>query len=60
MLQVAGYQAILHGLARGYQSHILADGKWTIWHTNARQTAFSPHTDWWEAPTQACYMTADP
>ena len=30
VLQGAGYQAILHGHAGGYQSHILAEGRWTV------------------------------
>ena len=29
-MQAAGYQAILHGHAGGYRSHVLAEGKWTI------------------------------
>ena len=62
MLQAAGYQAILHGNAGGYRSHILAGGRWTVWHGTARQGAFSPqpHVDWQQGPTQAYYMTADP
>ena len=30
VMQTAGYQAILHGHARGYRLHILAEGKWTV------------------------------
>ena len=54
MLQAAGYQAILHGHAGWYRSHIL--------HGTARQGAFlpQPHVDWQQGPTQANYMTADP
>ena len=62
MLQTAGYQAILHGHAGGYRSHILAGGRWTFWHGTARQGAFppQPHIDWPQEPSQAYYMTADP
>ena len=62
VLQAAGYQAILHGHAGGYRSHILAGGRWTFWHGTARQGAFPPqsHVDWRQGPTQAYYMTADP
>ena len=62
VLQAAGYQAILHGHAGGYRSHILAGGRWTTWHGTARQGAFppQPHVDWQQRPTQAYYMTADP
>ena len=62
MLQAAGYQAILQGHAGGYRSHILAEGRWTVWHGTARQGAFPPHPhfDWQQGPTQAYYMTADP
>ena len=60
VLQVAGYQALLHGHAGGYRSHILADGRWTVWHGTTRQEAFPPHVDWQQEPTQAYYMTADP
>ena len=42
VLQAAGYQAILHGHAGGYRSHILAGGRWTVWHGTARQAAFPP------------------
>ena len=59
MLQAAGYQAILHGHAGGYRSHILAGGRWTVWHGTARQGAFPPHVDWQQEPTQAYYVTAD-
>ena len=61
MLQAPGYQAILHGHAGGYRSHILAQGRWTVWHGTARQGAFppQPHVDWQQGPTQAYYMTAD-
>ena len=31
-MQMAGYQAILHGHDRGYRSHIIAQGKWNVWH----------------------------
>ena len=53
MLQTAGYQAILHGHAGGYRSHILAGGRWTVWHGTARQGAFppQPHVDWQQGPT---------
>ena len=62
MLQTAGYQAILHGHAGGYRSHVLAGGRWTVWHSTARQGAFPPlpHVDWRQGPTQAYYMSADP
>ena len=30
VLQAAGYQAILQGHARGYRSHILGGGRWTV------------------------------
>ena len=62
MLQPAGYQAILHGHAGGYRSHVLAGGRWTVWYSTARQGAFSPlpHVDWQQGPTQAYYMSADP
>ena len=60
VLQAAGYQAILHGHAGGYGSHILAEGRCTVWHGTARQGAFAPPVDWQQEPTQACYMTADP
>ena len=62
MLQTAGYQAILHGHAGGYRSHVLAGGRWTVWHSTARQGAFPPlpHVDWQQGPTQAYYMSADP
>ena len=60
VLQAAGYQAILHGHAGGYRSHILAEGRWTVWQGTARQGAFLPHVDWQQEPTQASYMTADP
>ena len=61
MLQTAGYQAILHGHAGGYRSHVLAGGRWTVWHSIARQGAFPPlpHVDWQQGPTQAYYMSAD-
>ena len=42
MLQAAGCQAIQHGHARGYRSHILAGGRWNVWHGTARQGAFLP------------------
>ena len=62
VLQTAGYQAILHGHAGGYWSHVLAGGRWTVWHSTARQGAFPPlpHVDWQQEPTQAYYMSADP
>ena len=60
VLQTAGYQAILHGHAGGYRSHIFAGGRWTFWQGTARQAAFPPHVDWQQEPTQAYYMTADP
>ena len=62
MLQTAGYQAILHGHAGGYRSHVMAGGRWTVWHSTARQGAFPPlpHVDWQQGPTQAYYMSADP
>ena len=42
VLQTAGYQAILHGHAGGYRSHVLAGGRWTVWHSTARQGALRP------------------
>ena len=62
MLQRAGYQAIIHGHAGGYRSHVLPGGRWTVWHSTARQGAFPPlpHIDWRQGPTQAYYMSADP
>ena len=62
MLQTAGYQAILHGHAGGYRSHVLAGGRWTVWHSTARQGAFPPlpHVNWQQGPTQVNYMSADP
>ena len=62
VLQTAGYQAILHGHAGWYQSHVLTGGRWTVWHGTAGQGAFppQPHVDWQQGPTQAYYMTADP
>ena len=42
VIQTAGYQAILRSRAAGYRSHILAEGKWTVWHGTARQRAFPP------------------
>ena len=36
VLQAAGYEAILHGHAGGYLSHILTRGQWTVWHGTAR------------------------
>ena len=61
VLQTAGYQAILHGDAGGYRSHVLAGGRWTGWHSTARQGAFPPllHVDWQQGPTKAYYMSAD-
>ena len=60
MLEEAGYQAILHSHAGWYRSHILARGRWTVWHGTGNQGAFPPHVDWQQEPTQAYYMTADP
>ena len=62
VLQTAGYQAILHGHARGYRSHVMTGGRWTFWQITARQGAFPPlpHVDWQQGPTQAYYMSADP
>ena len=62
MLQAAGYQAILHGHAGGYQLRILAGGRWTVWHGTARQGAFlpQPHVDWQQGPTKAYHMIGDP
>ena len=62
MLQTAGYQAILHGHAGGYRSHVLTGGRWTVWHSTAGQRAFLPlpHVDSQQGPTQAYYMSADP
>ena len=62
VLQTAGYQAILHGHAGGYRSHVLTGRRWTVWHGTARQGAFQPqpHVDWQQGPNQAYYMTADP
>ena len=62
VLQTAGYQAILHGHAGAYRSHVLTGGRWTVWHCTARQGAFPPlpHVDWQQGPTQAYYMLADP
>ena len=62
VLQAAGYQAIPHGHAGGYRSHILAGGRCTVWHGTARQGAFppQPQVDWQQGPTQAYCMTADP
>ena len=52
VLQAAGYQAILHGHAGGYRSHILIGGQWTVCHGTARQGAFPPHVNWQQQPTQ--------
>ena len=62
VLQTPGYQAILHGHAGWCRSHVLAGGRWTVWHSTARQGAFPPlpHVDWQQGPTQAYYMSADP
>ena len=60
MIQTAGYQTIPHGHGRGYRSHILAEGKWTVWHGTTRQGAIPPHVYWRQAPTQAYHMGADP
>ena len=60
VLQAAGYQAILHGHAGGYQSHILTGARWTVWHGSARQGAFPSNVTWQQEPTQAFYVTADP
>ena len=61
VLQTAGYQASLHGHAGGYRSHVLAGGRWTVWHSTARQGAFPPlpHVDRQQGPTHY-YMSADP
>ena len=50
VVQAAGYQAILSGVASGFCSHVLADGKWSIWHNNIKQGACPPHTDCHRAP----------
>ena len=62
VLQTAGYQAIMHGHAGGYRSHVLAGGRLTVWQSTARQGAFPPlpHLDWQQGPTQAYHMSADP
>ena len=62
VLQTAGYQAIIHGHAGGCRSHVLAGGRWTVWHSTARQGAFPPlpNINWRQGPTQAYYMSADP
>ena len=62
MLQTAGYQAILHGHAGGYRSHVLARVCWTVWHSTARQGAFPPlpQVDWQQGPIKAYHMSADP
>ena len=60
VMQAARYQAILHGHTGGYQSNVLAEGKWTIWHDTTRQGAFPPQVDWRQEPDQAYYMAADP
>ena len=62
VLQTAGYQAILQGHAGGYRSHVLAGGRWTVWHSTARRGAFPPlpHVNWQQGPTQVYYMSADP
>ena len=62
VLRTAGYQAILHGHARGYRWHVLAGGRWTVWHSTTRQGAFPPlpNVDWHQGPTQAYSMSADP
>ena len=44
VLQTAGYQAILHGHAGGYRSHVLAGGRWAVWQSTARQGAFPAPT----------------
>ena len=36
MLQAGGYQAFLLGIAGGSRSDALADGAWSIWHSNFR------------------------
>ena len=45
-----------------YRSHVLAGGRWTVWHSTAKIGAFPPlpHVDWQQGPTQAYYMSADP
>ena len=60
MLQAASYQAILHGQAGGYRSHILAGGRATVWHGTARRGAFPAHFKWQQEPNQVYYVTADP
>ena len=52
MLHAAGYQPILHGHAGGYRSHILAGGRWTVWHGRARHGAFPPHVNWQQSPSR--------
>ena len=61
VLQMEGYQAIPHRHAGGYWLHVLAGGRWTVWHSTARQGAFPPlpHVNWQQGPTQAYYMSAD-
>ena len=60
VMQAAGYQAILHGQAKGYRLHLLAEGKWTIWRGTTRQGAFPPRVDSRQAPTEAYYIAVDP
>ena len=60
VLQAAGHQAVLHGHAGRYRSHILAGVRWTVWHGTARQGAFPPHVNWQQEPTLASHMTAAP
>ena len=60
VIQTAGYQGILHGHAGDYRSHILAEGKWPVWHGSTRQGGSPAHVDWRQAPTQAYYMAANP
>ena len=55
----AGCQAILQDFAGGHCSHVLANSKWGIWHSNTWQGVFPPHTDWRRALTQPYYMMVD-
>ena len=59
-MQAAGYQAILHGHAKGYRLHLLAEGKWSIWRGTTREGAFQPPVDLRQAPTEAYYIAVDP
>ena len=53
-------QACLRIVCEVPKEHILAGGRWTVWHGTARHGAFPPHVDWQQKPTQAYYMTVDP